>query len=80
MEDIGEIIAEMDELHIDKKVLIAMPPDIEREFHYGEYIPEYNIRTLTSHEWISKSCSFISEPIRSMRLLKSYREEFNTGY
>ena len=55
LEDIGEIIAEMDELHIDKKVLIAMPPDIEREFHYGEYIPEYNIRTLTSHEWISKA-------------------------
>ena len=28
LEDIDEIIAEMDELHTDKKVLIAMPPDI----------------------------------------------------
>ncbi len=61
LEDIHEIIAEMEQYHIDMKVMIAMPPDIEEQFHYGEYIPECNATTLTSHEWISKAVSLFPE-------------------
>ena len=38
IEDVNEIITEMDQYQVDTKVMLAMPPDAEREFHYGEYI------------------------------------------
>lgn len=52
---VNEIIEDMDRHQVDAKVMIAMPPDIEKDFHYGEYIPEYGITTMTSHEWISRA-------------------------
>ena len=55
IEDVNEIIEDMDRHQVDAKVMIAMPPDIEKDFHYGEYIPEYGITTMTSHEWISRA-------------------------
>ena len=57
IEDVNEIITEMDQYQVDTKVMLAMPPDAEREFHYGEYISEYGLKTMTSHEWIAKAVS-----------------------
>lgn len=50
--DLDECLEDMDQYKIDAKLLLALPPDIEHLFHYGEKNNETGITTLTSHEWI----------------------------
>ena len=50
--DLQEILQSMEMYGIDKKGMLAMPPDIEASFHYGEKISETGLQTYTSHEWI----------------------------
>ena len=57
IEDVNEIIEDMDRHQVDAKVMIAMPPDIEKDFHYGEYIPEYGITTKSSNSSLEFSSS-----------------------
>lgn len=52
--DAEEVIQTMNSVRTDKKVLMAMPPDIEHQFHYGETDKETGLTTLTSHEWIAR--------------------------
>lgn len=54
-QDLDELIAEMDALHTDAKVMISMPPDIEHLFHFGEPHPESGLKTLTTLEWIMRA-------------------------
>ena len=52
---ISDLIAQMDALKIDAKVLLSMPPDYEHQYHYGETHPETGVRTPTTLEWIMRA-------------------------
>ena len=48
------IISKMQQLQIQKKVMMAMPPDVESEFYYGAVSPVTGYKNRTSQEWIKE--------------------------
>ena len=74
-EDIQEVLEGMDRYGVDKKVMMAMPPDIECQFHYGEYLSEYDITTWTSHEWIARATERYPERFVACACLNPLKEE-----
>jgi predicted TIM-barrel fold metal-dependent hydrolase len=53
--DSAEMISTMDRYGITTRVLLAMPPDVDPLFHYGETHRSSGVRTFTSHEWIARA-------------------------
>ena len=48
-----ELLANMDNYQVDQKIMLAFPPDMEHEFHYGEFNVKTGVTSYTSHQWIS---------------------------
>lgn len=48
-----ELLADMDNYQVDQKIMLAFPPDMEHEFHYGEFNVKTGVTSYTSHQWIS---------------------------
>ena len=49
-----ELLADMDNYQVDQKIMLAFPPDMEHEFHYGEFNAKTGVTSYTSHQWISR--------------------------
>ena len=49
-----ELLANMDNYQVDQKIMLAFPPDMEHEFHYGEFNAKTGVTSYTSHQWISR--------------------------
>lgn len=54
-QDLETLVCQMDRLHADMKILLAMPSDIEHLFHFGETGAIPGIRSYTTEEWIIKA-------------------------
>ena len=64
-----ELLANMDNYQVDQKIMLAFPPDMEHEFHYGEFNVKTGVTSYTSHQWISRLVKRY-RPICRLRLFK----------
>lgn len=72
-EDLAEVIMDMDTRGVNRKVMLAMPQDIEPAFHFGEQL-ECGLMTYTSQQWIAKAVALYPERFSACACLNPLEE------
>ena len=73
--DLNEVVEQMDLHGTNMRAFLAMPPDIETMFHYGEKNEASGVATYSCHEWIGEAVKLRSDRFFGVACLNPLAEE-----